>query len=72
MPKLEQYEEFAVPPVPDIQEMLNEDSDQTDFCQKANCQDEEEVDCGNCLFSESHCSRGIFVNWKLQKKQENE
>lgn len=36
---------------------------QDDFCNLSSCQ-EEELDCGECLFSSTFCSKAIFKEWK--------
>lgn len=44
---------------------------QDDFCNNSECEKDEEIDCGNCLFSERFCKKDIFEEWKLNR-EENE
>lgn len=36
---------------------------QEDFCNNSSCENEHEIDCGNCLFSERFCKVEIFNEW---------
>lgn len=72
--KPEEFEGYIVPPLCDIQEALNGNVNQSDLCSKTNelCLYIEDLDCKNCLFSNSHCPVSIFEHWRNQKKEENE
>ena len=44
---------------------------QEDFCENSLCETEN-VDCGECIFSETYCKKEIFQEWKLNKENNNE
>lgn len=45
---------------------------QIDFCNNSQCEDDELLDCGECMFSENYCKKQIFEEWKLNKENKNE
>ena len=48
---------------------------QEEFCNNSVCEENPEIDCGNCLFSERFCKLEIFEDWKqnqLNNITENE
>lgn len=46
----------------------NDMETQEDFCNNSECERDEEIDCGNCLFSEKFCKKDIFEEWKLNRE----
>jgi len=46
----------------------NDMETQEDFCNNSECEKDEEIDCGNCLFSERFCKKDIFEEWKLNRE----
>lgn len=70
--QLEKFEDKLVPPVPDLEGTLTKDTTQGDLCGTGNCEDIEELDCGNCLFSSTFCSKSVFDHWKNQKLESYE
>ncbi len=70
--QLEKFEDKLVPPVPDLEGTLTKDMVQLELCDASNCGDIEELDCGNCLFSSTFCSKSVFDHWKNQKLESYE
>jgi len=58
-----------------IPTVINEISgvgDQNDYCNNSECEKDEEIDCGNCLFSEKFCKKDIFEEYILNKEDNDE
>lgn len=41
---------------------------QDDFCSNSLCENDD-VDCGECIFSERFCDKSIFDRWLIEYKQ---
>ena len=37
---------------------------QEEFCNNSACEEDTELDCGTCLFSERFCKKALFEEWK--------
>ncbi len=45
---------------------------QEDFCNNAQCEEDEILDCGDCIFSEKFCKKDIFEEWKNNFKNQKD
>lgn len=39
-------------------------NNQEEFCNNSPCEEDVELDCGDCIFSERFCKKDIFDEWK--------
>ena len=66
---MEQFDDKKVPTVASIEDLTKE-STQDDLCISAVQCNDEDIDCGECLFSDKFCAKNLFEHWKLQKLEQ--
>lgn len=65
---METFDDKKIPLLPDYDE-LDKNSTQDELCEIALCE-EEDFDCGDCLFAKMFCTQQLFDKWKYQKLEE--